>query len=90
METIKFEQLADWLIDTITERIHKLRVKEEWISKEDFNNWAKSFQREEAAVLVNMEFVVDWGEEERKEIPIEEASSYANKLMQTILDIWYL
>ena len=90
MESIKIEQLADWLIDTITEGIHKLKIEEEWVSKDDFNKWAKSFQREEAAFLVNMEFVVDWGEEERNEIPVEEANSYASKLMQRIVDVWYL
>ena len=79
--TIKLSSLKYWLIDYITSQIRSLKIKEDWISKEEFNKWAKSFKREEAAFVVNMEYMVDWGNESRSSIPIEEAKVYAGTLI---------
>ena len=44
METIKIEDLKEWLVDYITMNIHSMESEE----SEEFNNWAKSFEKEEA------------------------------------------
>lgn len=59
--TIKLSSLKYWLIDYITSQIRSLKIKEDCISKDEFNKWAKSFKREDAAFVVNMEYMVDWG-----------------------------
>ena len=82
---IKYEKLKEWLIDYITDTIHQLES-----DSPEFNAWAKSFKRAEADFVVNMEFVVDWGDDERSEIPEDEAMSYGNTLMKVILDRWYI
>lgn len=86
MKTIKInEELQQWVIDYITNTVHQLESEE---SKE-FNQWAKSFKKEEAEFLVDMEFINDWGYDERKEIPEEEAQKYADSLLKVVLDNWY-
>lgn len=81
METIKIEDLKEWLVDYITMNIHSMESEE----SEEFNNWAKSFEKEEAEFVVRAEFVNDWGYDNRNEISIKEASEYAQALIQRIL-----
>nr|WP_302507195.1 hypothetical protein [uncultured Prevotella sp.] len=85
METIKIEDLKEWLVDYITMNIHSMESEE----SEEFNNWAKSFEKEEAEFVVRAEFVNDWGYDNRNEISIKEASEYAQALIQRILSTWY-
>ena len=85
---IKTAQLKSWLIDYITNSIHNLKSSRKDMA--DFNKWAKSFKKEEASFVVNMEYVVDWGYEKRESIPIEEAKDYAQLLIQKIVDKWYI
>lgn len=86
MKTIKIKtELEDWLIDNITNTIHGLEAE----NADEFNNWAKAFEREEAEFVVNMEFGNDWGYDTRDEITEEEAVEYAQSLLKTILDNWY-
>lgn len=87
MATINIKtELQDWLVDNITNTIHGLEAE----NSVEFNNWAKSFKREEAEFVVNMEFGNDWGYDTRNEITEEEAAKYAQSLLQTILDNWYI
>lgn len=87
MKMIKIKtELQEWLVDYITNTIHGLEAE----NSEDFNKWAKSFERDEADFVVNMEFGNDWGYDKREEITEKEATEYAQALMQTILDNWYL
>lgn len=79
-------ELNKWLVEYLTNTIHNLKVED----SDDFNKWAKTFEREEAQVLVDMEFETDWEYDERTEIPEEEAIKYAQSLLQEILDNWYL
>ncbi len=79
-------ELNEWLVEYLTNTIHNLKVED----SDDFNKWAKTFEREEAQVLVDMEFETDWEYDERTEIPEEEAIKYAQSLLQEILDNWYL
>lgn len=83
--TIKIEDLKEWLVDYITMNIHSMESEE----SEEFNNWAKSFEKEEAEFVVRAEFVNDWGYDNRNEISIKEASEYAQALIQRILSTWY-
>lgn len=85
MQTIKIEDLKEWLVDYITMNIHSMESEE----SEEFNNWAKSFEKEEAEFVVRAEFVNDWGYDNRNEISIKEASEYAQALIQRILSTWY-
>lgn len=85
MQTIKIEDLKEWLVDYITMNIHSMESEE----SEEFNNWAKSFEKEEAEFVVKAEFVNDWGYDNRNEISIKEASEYAQALIQRILSTWY-
>lgn len=87
MVNVKLD-LRDWLVDYITDYIHGLKVEGE--PNPEFEKWAKNFKQEEAAFLVDMEFVVDWGDEKRELIPNEEAEEYAGALIKHILDVWYL
>lgn len=79
-------ELKTWLIDYITNTIHGYESED----SEEFNKWAKSFKREEAKFVVNMEFVVDWGDDDRKEVTEEEAAEYADPLIERILSNWFL
>ena len=84
---IKIEtELNEWLVTYITSTINNLEANE----SAGFNEWAKSFKKEESQFVVNMEFTNDWGYEERKEISEDEAIKYAHSLIQRILDGWYL
>ncbi len=77
--------LANWVIDYITNAVHNTTSDD----STEFNNWAKSFDRDEAKVVVSMEFGNDWGYDTRTEIAEEEAEKYAQKLLQVILNNWY-
>ena len=79
-------ELKPWLVDYITNTIHDLKAE----NSEEFNKWAKSFEREEAEFVVNMEFVNDWGYEDRTDITEKEAADYAGTLLKKILDSWYI
>lgn len=92
MKAIKIKnELKDWLIDYITKEIHSIPLENKDIpNDDDFINWAKSFEREEAEVLVEMEFIVDWGYDERTEILEDEAVEYAYSLInEMILLNWH-
>lgn len=78
--------LNEWLVEYITNTIHGFEAED----SDDFNKWAKTFEREEAQFVVNMEFVNDWGYDEREEVPEEEAIKYVQSLLRRILDNWYL
>ena len=54
-----------------------------------FNEWAKSFKKEESEFVVKMEFVNDWGYDKREEVSEEGASKYAQLLIQKIVSRWY-
>ena len=58
------KDLENWLVDYLTDTVRNLEAKD----SADFNDWAKSFERDEAAFVVGMEFVNDWGYDERTEI----------------------
>ncbi len=77
--------LANWVIDWITNAVHNTTSDD----SADFNNWAKSFDRDEAAFVVSMEFANDWGYDTRTEIAEEEAEKYSQKLLQVILNNWH-
>ena len=79
-------ELKDWLIDNITNTIHDLEIE----NSENFNKWAKTFKKENAELVINMEFINDWGYDEREYITEKEASEYSQILMQRIIDNWYL
>lgn len=79
-------ELKDWLIDNITNTIHELEIE----NSENFNKWAKTFKKKNAELVVNMEFINDWGYDEREYITEKEASEYSQILMQRIIDNWYL
>ena len=79
-------ELKDWLIDNITNTIHELEIE----NSENFNKWAKTFKKENTELVVNMEFINDWGYDEREYITEKEASEYSQILMQRIIDNWYL
>lgn len=87
-ENIKIEELKDWIVDEITKTIHGFESDDE--NAKEFLSWAKLFEREEAEFVVGIEFVNDWGYDDRKEIPVEEAADYAHDLMQRIVNCWYL
>lgn len=91
MKTIKIkDELREWIIDYITKEIHNIPIENKHIQQNDnFIIWAKSFKRDEAEFLVDMEFIVDWGYDERTEISEEEAVEYAHSLIKIILDNWY-
>lgn len=86
MKTINIKkELESWLADYITNIVHNLEAED----SDDFNNWAKAFQREEAALVVGMEFANDWGYDKRTETTEEEAEKYAQSLLKIILNNWY-
>ena len=80
------KDLENWLVDYLTDTVRNLEAKD----STDFNDWAKSFERDEAAFVVGMEFVNDWGYDERTEISEEEAEEYAQTLLKIILENWYM
>lgn len=87
MKTINIKsELRDWLINYLTNTIHGMAQSD----NAKFNEWAKSFKSTEAAVLVNMEFLNDWGLDEREEVNEEEAIKYAQTLLKEILNSWYI
>lgn len=86
MEKIKKDDLKNWLIDYITDTIRGLKTDD----SEDFNRWVANFKKEEAEFVVKMEYINDWGYDERTEIDRDEAEKYANVLMEDILKNWYL
>ena len=57
-------ELKDWLIDNITNTIHDLEIE----NSENFNKWEKKKKKENAELVVNMEFINDWGYDEREYI----------------------
>ena len=83
---IKTMLLREWLIDYITETIHSLKAD----GSPEFDKWAASFKRDEAEFVVNMEYIVECGDELREEISEDEAREYAEPFLRKILDNWYL
>lgn len=79
-------ELNEWLVTYITSTVNNIEANE----PVGFNEWAKSFKKEEAQFVVNMEFTNDWGYEKREEITEEEATEYAHSLIQRIVNNWYL
>ncbi|MCQ2199844.1 MAG: hypothetical protein MJZ19_09035 [Paludibacteraceae bacterium] len=85
-EFVPMREYQSWLIDEVTEIVHNSYVE----GNEEFNNWAKNFEREEAEFEVNMEFCVDYMEDDRTEIPMEEAKNYLYSHVKTIIKNWYI
>lgn len=83
---IKINELQNWIIDYITDTIHKLEC-----DNEEFNEWAKSFERDEADFVVGMDL---WELEEdmegKTEFSEEEAVELAHPFIQKIVDHWNL
>ena len=86
MDTIKKENLKEWLVEYLINSIHSCEIAD---SKE-FNEWAKSYPKEELEALVSMEFVGDWGYDKRNDIPVEDVKEYADAFLQRIVDSWSL
>ena len=83
-------ELRDWLVDYITTTVNSLEsIDSTEKFNEEFNNWAKSFNREEAEFVVDMEYINDWGYDERNEITEKEANEYAQTLLRVVLDNWH-
>ena len=78
--------LREWLIDYITDTIHGMKADD----FPEFDKWAASFKRDEAEFVVNMEYLVECGDELREEISEDEARKYAEPFLEKILDSWYL
>ena len=85
MINIKTE-LKEWLVNYITNNIHGFESED----SPEFNAWAKAFDKEEASFVVDMEFINDWGYDERESISEEEATKYAQPLIKRILENWNL
>ena len=86
MATIKTVILKQWLVNYIVDEIHAMKSEE----SEEFNEWATNYKRESAEVVVDAEYIVDWGYEKREEVPVEEAERWGNSLIERILQTWYL
>lgn len=80
------KELNGWLVEYLTNTVHGLESED----SAEFNKWAKAFEREDAQFIVDMEFVNDWGYDEREEVSEEEAIMYAQPLLMRILENWYL
>ena len=61
---LKTMLLREWLIDYITDTIHGMKAE----NSPEFDLWAASFKREEAEFVVNMEYLVECGDELREEM----------------------
>lgn len=85
MINIKTE-LKEWLVNYITNNIHGFESED----SPEFNAWAKAFDKEEASFVVDMEFINDWGYNQRESISEDETSKYAQPLIKRILENWYL
>lgn len=85
MINIKTE-LKEWLVNYITNNIHGFESED----SPKFNAWVKAFDKEKAYLIVDMEFINDWGYDERESISEEEAAKYAQPLIKRILENWYL
>lgn len=72
-------ELEDWLVYYITDTVHNLEAE----NSPEFNKWAKSFEKDEASFVVGMEFINDWGYDERTEIDESEAEKYAQTLLKS-------
>lgn len=87
METIKKEELKDWLINDIFKNVSSCTTCGK--SKE-FDKRAKNFDRETASMLVNSEYIVDWADDERETIPIDEVIAYSKSFQKRILSGWLM
>ena len=76
METIKIENLKEWLVDYITKSIHESRAK---------SVLAQNFDRKTAEIIVNSEFFNDFGYIDCEEISVEDAKNYAQSFIDRIL-----
>ena len=79
-------ELKQWLVNFITNSIRSIESED----CTEFNSWVKAFKKEEASFVVDMEFINDWGYDERSEVPEEEAILYARALLERILSSWYM
>ena len=79
-------ELKQWLVSFITNSIRSIESED----CTEFNSWVKAFKKEEASFVVDMEFINDWGYDERESISEEEAAKYAQSLIKIILENWYL
>lgn len=85
MEAIKKSKLKEWLIDDIFKNVSSCTSFGE---SPRFDAWAKNFSKDTAAMLVNAEYIVDWADDEREDIPLKEASDYSKTFQQRILNSW--
>lgn len=84
------KDLRNWFADYITNSIHEMTTEE----SPEFNKWAKSFKRDEAEFLVNMEFgeiIAEWcvGGNESEYMPETVAKDFAEGLIEKIIQVWY-
>lgn len=83
---IKINELQNWIIDYITDTIPNLEC-----DNDEFNEWTKSFERDEAEFVVEMNL---WELEKEIEGKIEfleeNAAELARPFIQKIVDHWYL
>lgn len=86
-EIIKKDDLEGWVADYVTNEIHNMKS-----DYEEFNQWAKNFEKDEALFVAGMELAPYWGEDiiKRDEFQIEEVMDYASMIIQKILDVWYI
>lgn len=88
-KVVKKNKLRYWLVDYITNNVHKCKMDKKEKEAAAFNSWAKNFKREEADFLVGMEFW-EWEQDPRTEIPLPEVVKYANEMFKIVLDKWNL
>lgn len=84
-ETIKIENLKDWLAEYVTKSIHE--TKSEIM---EFREWAKNFDKRTAAILIDAEFYNDFGYSDCEKISVEDAKHYAQSFIDRIVLNWYV
>lgn len=83
---IKINEIQNCIIDYITDTIHNLEC-----DNEEFNEWTRSFEREEADFVVGMDLLkLEETIEGKTEFSKEEAAELALPFIQKIVDHWYL
>lgn len=80
------DDLRDWTIKYILLNIKNFHSD----GSSAFNEWIDNFDEELARIAVDLEFINDWGYDEREEVDEVEAMEYAESIMQSILGNWHL
>lgn len=84
MNTIKKEELNNWLIDNLYIAMHSFEAQD----SPEFQAWADGFPKDAAQIIVNAEYGEDWEDDDREEIPEEEAKQYVGILLQRLVSNW--